>query len=93
MKRSIGIGLTFLLVCTIYGNILTSATPPKILTMIGNPDIIIEEGHFDGYNLFILERKCKELESNQQLVFGYEYSYSHQLPCIRGARFTVFLLH
>jgi len=25
--------------------------------MLGNPDITIKEGYFDGYNLFVLERK------------------------------------
>ena len=58
MNKRLGFGISILLLITSLGQIpvlSTSSSFSKL--MLGDPDITMEEGYFDGYNLFVLERK------------------------------------
>ena len=58
MSKRLGFGLSIFFIVTFLGLIPTSSVySDSIKTMLGKPDITSNEGFFDGYNLFILERK------------------------------------
>ncbi|NPD88865.1 MAG: hypothetical protein HGN29_09070 [Asgard group archaeon] len=58
MSKRWGLGLSILFIMAFIGQTHSpSIYSNNIKTMLGNPDITIKEGSFDGYNLFVLERK------------------------------------
>ena len=58
MNKLSGLGISLFFIMILFGQIsISTIYTSSAEIMLGNPNINMNEGYFDGYNLFVLERK------------------------------------